>query len=192
VLFSSVIDELESTSADSEVIYFYCKNGDPQRSSFNTIARSLILQILQKDATCLDYLFETIIASGEHQPKSSDVLHQLLENLITCRNSVIIAVDGLDECDEPERSLIFSFIEAVSTYDSLGRNVKFFLTSRKENDICSALESARCLHIKQQHVEDDIQAYIKFQATRLSQKFDFDKAREDIIVKDISTRPKGM
>ncbi|KAE8440873.1 hypothetical protein EG329_006360 [Mollisiaceae sp. DMI_Dod_QoI] len=191
VLFSSVIDEIHKSYSTSETVYFYCKNSDPQRSTFNAIARSLISQILQKDTSCLGYLYDTIIASGEYRPGTSALLKQILEELVICRNSLFIAIDGLDECEKHERSKIFSVVSNVSKECSVKRNIKFLLTSRKENDIRLSLHSAFHLKIEPQYVESDIKAYVELQASRLSKKFDFDMEREREIVKAVLIRPKG-
>jgi hypothetical protein len=186
-----VIDEIHKLYPTSETVYFYCKNGDPQRSTFNAIARSLISQMLQNDTSCLGYLYDTIIASGEYRPSTSALLKQILEALAICRNSLFIAIDGLDECEEHERSKIFSVVSGVSKECKVEQNIKFFLTSRKENDIRLSLRSAFHLKIEPRYVESDIKAYVELQTSKLSKKFDFDMKKERDIIKAALTRPKG-
>lgn len=175
----------------SETVHFYCKAGELHLSTFNGIARSLISQILQNDTGCLEYIYDTIIASQECRRGSSALLKQILEALVICHNSIFIAIDGLDECEEHERSKILSFVSHVSKECGAEQNVKFFLTSRKEKDIKLSLNSDFSLNMEPEYVEVDIQAYVKLQTAKLSRKFDFDAAKEWEIAKEVLTRPKG-
>ncbi len=163
----------------------------PHQSTFNAIARSLISQLLQKNTGYLEYVYDAIIASKECRPSSSALLKQILEALVSCQSSLVIAIDGLDECEEYERSKILSFVSNVSKLCSPEQNFKFFLTSRREEDIRLSLHSALSLNIEPEYVECDIQAYVKLQTAKLSRKFEFDKAKEWEIAKEVLTRPKG-
>lgn len=118
-------------------MYFYCKASEPHQSTFNAVARSLISQLLQQDTGCLEYIYNTIIASKECRPGSSALFKQILETLVIHHSSLFIAIDGLDECEEYERSKILSVVSAVSKECSTKQNVKFFLTSRSKKTLPS-------------------------------------------------------
>lgn len=139
----------------------------------------------------MDYIYNTIIASQECRPESSALLKQILEALVIYRSPVFIAIDGLDECEEDERSKILSFVSDVSKNCGTKQNVKFFLTSRIEKDIRLLLKSAFSLKMEPEYVEGDIRAYVKLQTAKLSRKFDFDTRKESEIAKEVQTRPKG-
>lgn len=191
VLFSSIIDHVHKSYPKSETVHFYCKASEPHQSTFNAVARSLIWQILQKDTGCLDYIYDTIIASKECRPGSSELFKQILEALANFHSSLFIAIDGLDECEEKERSKILSVVSAISKECSTEQNVKFVLTSRSEEDIRRSLHSAFFLNIEPKYVESDIRAYVKLQTAKLRRKFDFDMAMEGEIAEEVLTRPKG-
>lgn len=139
----------------------------------------------------MDYLYDTIIASKESRPGSLALLKQILEELVICRSSLFIAIDGLDECEQHERSEILSVVSNVSKKCDTEENVKFFLSSRREEDIKLSLQAAFFLSIEPKYVESDIRAYVKLQAAKLSKKFDFDAAKEREIVREVMTRPEG-
>lgn len=147
--------------------------------------------MLQKDTGYLEYIYNTIIASQEYRPDSSALLKQILEAVVIYRNSLFVAIDGLDECEEHERSKILSFVSDVSQECDTEQNVKFFLTSRTEKDIKLSLNTAFSLNMEPDYIEDDIRAYVKLQTAKLSRKFDFDMAKESEIAKEVQTRPKG-
>ena len=186
-----MIDQINKSYPTSEIVYFYCKTDDPNKCTFRAVAQSLISQILHKDTSCLDYLYDTIIASKESRPGSSALLKQILEELVICRSSLFIAIDGLDECEQHERFEILSVVSNVSKECNTEENVKFFLSSRREEDIKLSLQAAFFLSIEPKYVESDIRAYVKLQAAKLSKKFDFDAAKEREIVREVMTRPEG-
>ena len=191
VLFSSIVDEINEVLSESQVVFFYCKSTDPSRKTFDGIARSLIAQILQLNPNCLGYLYDKVIGSGERHPSTTETYREILKTIAVNHNLLFVGVDGLDECEEPERRLILSVIETLLKVSDEGRNVKFFLTSRKEKDIERSLRSAIHLDIKPHHLEKDIRAYVEARSLKLSEKFEFSSEKEKCITAGISSRPKG-
>ena len=139
----------------------------------------------------MEYIYDTIIASKECRPGSSKLFKQILEELASCHSSLFIAIDGLDECGEDERSKILSVVSAVTEKCSTEKNVKFFLTSRSEKDIRHSLHSAYSLNIEPNYVKSDIRAYVKLQTAKLGRKFEFNEATEWEIAKEVLKRPQG-
>ena len=185
-----MIDEISATLPDTQVIYFYCKNDDPLRSHFTDIAKNLILQILELNPNCLDFIYEFMLAGVEHRAKDASRLLQILDQILTNHGSLVIGIDGLDECSEEDRKLISNVIAIPSrTKDAQG--VRIFVTSRQEKDLEIFLESALKFNIKPQHLEKDIISYTTFKMAQLKQTFDFSQEREQLIRKEICTRPKG-
>lgn len=191
MIFSSVIDEINATLPDAQVVYFYCKNNDPLRSHFTDIARSLISQILQLNPNCLDFIYESMLAGSERRAKDASKFFQILDQILTNHDSLYIGIDGLDECSEEERKLLSNLIAAGSRANDDQGNVRIIVTSRRENDLERSLKSAAKFNIKPQNLENDITAYITFKMTQLSQRFKFTQEREQLITKEICTRPKG-
>jgi hypothetical protein len=122
VIFSSVIDEINATLPDAQVVYFYCKNNDPCRSHFTDIAKSLISQILQLNPNCLDFIYESMLAGSERRTKDASKLLQILDQILTNHDSLYIGIDGLDECSEEERKLLSDLITiGLRANDDQGR-----------------------------------------------------------------------
>lgn len=192
MIFSSIIDEIKSKFPDSQVVYFYCKNHSPFRSSFIDVARSLISQILHLNPDCLDFIHESILKSGELRPKNSAFFLRILEEILTSHDSLYIGIDGLDECPEMERKLFSDLITVVSRAQNAHGNIKMLVTSRSEKDLEKSLRGISRLDIKPWNVESDIIAYITMKVSQLSQKFDFTKLKEQSIAAEICTRPKGQ
>jgi hypothetical protein len=190
VIFSSVIDEISATLPHAQVVYFYCKNNEPLRSHFTDIAKSLISQILQINPNCLDFIYKSMLAGGERRAKDPSKLLQILGQILTYHDSLYIGIDGLDECPEEERKLFSNLIAIGSKANDEG-NVRIIVTSRQEKDLEKSLKAATKFNIKSHDLENDITTYIRFKMAQLCQRFKFTQEKEQIISKEICTRPMG-
>ncbi|KAI9819644.1 MAG: hypothetical protein M1827_007094 [Pycnora praestabilis] len=192
VLFSSMVDGVKALLPQSQVVFFYCKYNDPCRNTFSAFARSVILQIMKTNPDCLEYLYENAISSGEGYASTMTLCSNLVETVAAQCTSLVIGIDGLDECDKPERQLILSLIEALFKNSATPHAIKALITSRKEKDMERALYSAIRLDMQSHHLKKDIDTYITTRASTLGKKFDLSQGQEADIKTAISHRPKGM
>jgi hypothetical protein len=132
-----------------------------------------------------------MVTSGERHPSTAKLLSQMLEDILTNHNPIMICVDGLDECEEQERRKFLAVVDAVIRTSSPYPIARFFLTSRKEKDLESSLRSAIRLTIKPSHVEKDIISYIQTQTSKLSEKFGLTIEEGQRVATTVATRPKG-
>ena len=186
-----MVDKIKAVFSDAQVVYFYCKCSDHRRRTFEAVARTLIVQILDLNSECLDYLYEKMIISSERHPNSPQLLQEILEELCANHDLLFVCIDGLDECDENERSLVMSLIGRITKVSKADQSVRFFVTGRRENDMEKSLSSAIRLKIKTHHVEKDILFYIKTQTAKLRERFAFPLWREEEFQEKLSSRPQG-
>ncbi len=190
-LFNSIVDEVGEKAPTSHVVYFYCKESDPSRRSFNEIARSLIGQLLALNPVCLDYLYERTLKSGERIPTSTHLCKDIVKSLVANHEQLLIGIDGLDECEESERRHVLDLIHDILNSSSTKRNVRIFLTSRKEKDIGESFGSAIRLEIKPHHLERDIKHYLQVRVSELSKKFSLSMDEKERISEDVAKRSHG-
>ena len=190
-LFNSIVDEIGEKAPTSDVVYFYCKESDPSRRSFNEIARSLIGQLLALNPVYLDYLYEKTLKSGERIPTSTHLCKDIVKSLTANRENLFVGIDGLDECEESERRHVLDLIHGILNSSSTKRNVRIFLTSRKEKDIGESIGSAIRLEIKPHHLEQDIKYYVQERVSELSKKFSISTHEKEHISKDVAKRSNG-
>ena len=190
-LFNSMVDELGKRAPASDVVYFYCKESDPFRRSFNEIARSLIGQLLALNPACLGYLYERTLKSGERIPTSKYLCKDILKSLTANHENLFIGIDGLDECDESERRHVVDLIHCILNNSSTKRNLRVFLTSRKEKDIGESFGSAIRLDLKPHHLERDIKHYVQIRISELSKKFSLSMIEKEHISEDVAKRSNG-
>lgn len=192
-LFSSIVDNIQEKLPNAQVVYFYCKYNEPRKTNLNDILRTLIAQILILNRTCSQYLYENMIGSVErHQSSTNDLCFNMLEKLAVHHEQLFIGIDGLDECGKQERQMILQMIHNILQRSHNSRNVRVFLTSRKEKDIAESLSSAHRLELRHYHLEKDIRGYVQVRVQHLSKKFSIPIERQSRIVADITKRSHGM
>ena len=134
-----------------------------------------------------------MIGSIDRRSDSTNALcTEMLENLALHHEQLFIGIDGLDECQEPERRQILVTINNVLKASKTVRNVRIFLTSRKEKDIDTSLRSASRLEIRPYHLEKDIRDYVRVRVRDLSEKFLIPVEQQKTITADIAQRPHGL
>lgn len=191
VLFSSIVDQIKDTIPDSQVIFFYCKNRDPLKNTFDGVARSLITQLLRLNPVSLGYLHETAVNSGERHPSTFKTYGSILEHMTSTHDSLFIGIDGLDECEKEDRCLILSLLAHVLKVSSPQAKIKIFLTSQRMNDLENSLKSAIRFEIKNHHVKQDIEYFVHKRALQLCDKFSLSLGKKNSITARISNRSEG-
>ena len=116
----------------------------------------------------------------------------MLEKVALHHEQLFIGIDGLDECQEPERRQTFSMIHNLLKASKLKRSIRIFLTSRKEKDIVISLRSASRLDMRPYHLEKDIRDYVRLRVLDLSEKFSLAPERQRTITADIARRSHGL
>lgn len=178
----------------SQVIFFYCKNRDPSKRTFDAIARSLIAQLLQLNEVALDYLHQVAFDSGERHPSTFETYRDILEHITSAHDHddlLFIGVDGLDECEKDDRRLILSLLDHVLKVSSSNAKIKVFLTSQRMNDLEHSLKPALRFDIKHHHVKQDIQNYVHRRAQKLCDDVGFGPEKHNSITAEICNRSEG-
>lgn len=143
-------------------VYFYFDFNDSQKQDPELMFRSLLRQLLQCLAVThkdVDALFLSC-KNGEKQPS----LHELLDvmpKVMRQFTHVYIVLDALDECTQ--RSELMSMLESVIGWKL--DMVHLLLTSRKERDIETSLESHiekdNIVSLQRDIVNEDISRYVR-------------------------------
>lgn len=100
ILASLLIDECTKI-ANTQTIYFYCRNGDPRMNDFISMCRSLMDQLSNLDGSVVDILSDMVVKS-DMCFKTRKHMEKVLQLCLDAAGTVYIVLDGLDECTEPE------------------------------------------------------------------------------------------
>jgi hypothetical protein len=165
ILSSTVIDHLLQhchNNARMVTAYFYFDFNDAQKQDPELMLRSLLYQLVQRSVTIpkgVDALFSAC-DNGQRRPS----LHALLEvtpQVMQQFTHAYIVLDALDECTQ--RQELMDVLQTVAGWQL--DNVHLLMTSRKERDIESSLESyveeEDTVCLQRDVVDKDIQRYVQ-------------------------------
>ena len=165
ILSSTVVENLlQYCHDDTNMVtaYFYFDFNDAQKQDPELMLRSLLCQLVQRSVVIpkgVDALFSSC-ENGRRKP-SSHALLQAIKEAAQEFMHVYVVLDALDEC--AQRSELMDMLETVAGWQL--DNLHLLMTSRKERDIESSLESyvaeegAVCL--QRDVVDKDIQRYVQ-------------------------------
>lgn len=173
------------------MLFFYCKNRDPHKKTFDGIARSLIAQLLHLNPVSLDFLYNFAVDSGERHPTTFKTYERILEHITSTHDLLFIGIDGLDECEKDDRRLILSLLDHVLKVSSPQAKIKIFLASQKMNDLENMLKLALRFDIKHYHIQHDIENYVHRRASQLCDNFDLSPEMQSSIAAKTSNRSEG-
>ncbi|RWA09085.1 hypothetical protein EKO27_g6023 [Xylaria grammica] len=122
---ASVIDHILSTlGSDCVISFFFVESGNQRSLSADTIIRSVLRQRLNPTN-----IPQEVMQGLERLDPSSGVddLVKLLHIMMPPTRVSYIVIDGLDECEKPDRDKLLT---ALSSLVLRGENIRLFLSSR--------------------------------------------------------------
>jgi len=154
-----------ASSSGTRPNYFYCERNPQQkprsdpRSILGCIARQMAC-LKEKDELlpAVISLYDEVIENGSAAFVDCDQLTELLVKLAGSRLVTYVVVDGLDECDKPERKILISSFRRIIAKAST--TVKVFIASRTEVDIKAQLAQAVDVQIVASKTKADIELFI--------------------------------
>lgn len=173
--------------------FFYCKHGDPEKSNYNSILKSILSQLICQCRDLIPFCHDKYLASGELTLTSASLATQLLDLFCQKLRKQYIIIDGLDECDIRERKLVLSFFTSmVERYDAkeLGK-IRVLFVSQDENDIRNVLSSAAVIALEPSDSESDFGLFVRTSTMKIQQKHGLDKPQVECIVDSTCDRARG-
>lgn len=166
VLSSTIIEDLQKNAACLP-LYFYFDFNDTSKQSLENAVRSLVTQLYGKRKDVqrqVDSLYSSC-ENGRRQP-SIDSLCKAFQDMIQQAGEVWVILDALDECPkrkEHSTEGLLHWIESIQSSQEM--NVHLLVTSRREEDIKSAIETwsrtENIIAIQSDLVKEDIRAYVR-------------------------------
>ncbi|KAI0538686.1 hypothetical protein GGR58DRAFT_512830 [Xylaria digitata] len=155
---ASVIDHiLCERGSDCIVSFFFVESRNPESLSADTIIRSILRQRL--DPTQIP---QEVVEGLELLDDSSglDEFVKLLRIIMPPPKASYIVIDGLDECERPDRDRL---LKALSSLVVVGKNIRLFLSSRTGlwGEIQGRLTAFDSLSMDCPLAHDDIRTFIE-------------------------------
>ncbi|KAH7336622.1 hypothetical protein BKA65DRAFT_37368 [Rhexocercosporidium sp. MPI-PUGE-AT-0058] len=192
ILASVIVQECQR-SPETSVIYFYCDYQDEERKTFISIARALLVQLLNQIGDLLPYLYEKCIGSGQVSLLSTALCQELLGTALkTVTKKTYIIIDGLDECPLKERRSLLSFITSCIDKEGPSGSLRGLLVSQDENDIRKLLRTASTFKLTTTHNQPDIESYAQHWLIKIQAKFELSPETISYIKAAVCEGSEGM
>ena len=158
------------------------------------MARTFLLQLLRQNEDLLPYIYENQVKSFEVTLSGGTILEDLLCAGLKNSGATQIIIDGLDECEKPERTKILTWLK--STIDGMTLSdgtspLKAMVVSTYELDIKKNLSKFSKKKIEPKDTQVDLIHYMDLRIPELQQKFELTDAAAADIVRTILQRAKG-
>lgn len=192
ILASFIIETIQKIP-NIQVTFFYCKHTDPLRSTFLSIAKSMLIQLLCKNKSLLSYLYEKSSTSGESCLETVALAKDLLKTALKSMDNVFIIIDGLDECEREHKCAIISWFKAIidTSAEPDSGGIRALLISQDDGEIRRLLPSVPELRIKSEDNLEDIRSYTAYKAIGLQKKFDLPTTTIGEISSIVCARAEG-
>jgi len=112
-MLASAVIEAASKQHDSKVAFVYCKDGNPNRDNFLSIARNLLYQLSHNDDRLAEYIDAIMSKEGQMKLQRTELAKELLRVVVRSYNSVFIVIDGFDECLKQDKKTIFQWVQSI-------------------------------------------------------------------------------
>lgn len=154
VLCAQLVNFLKGTKL---VASHFCSYLYQSSTTYEQIMKSLILQIVRKDADLVSYIYTLYILEKKSATRST--LEQLLQKLLGSMSSelnqapyVWIVIDGIDECDTEKQRLLVRLINQLTSKSAVpGRTMcKILIASRGPSDSLARLKRKQVISLMEE------------------------------------------
>jgi hypothetical protein len=134
-----------STINFTNLAYFFCNNRNDRRNTASTIFGGLVYQLLRREPKQFvrDHFPNDFVLQKKTLCSSSSFLSDILKKIFqhSLSGPVCLLIDALDECDPLSRRFVLDFVRDIHSenFRISSRQVKLYITSRKETDIKGSL-----------------------------------------------------
>jgi hypothetical protein len=187
------VEEARKLKPASTVLFFYFKHEDSDRNNFVSMARTLLMQILEQNPHALDYFYSKCCSSGGALLTSRTLIEELLGLALKNCDFAYIVLDGLDECcSRKERGEIVTWFREL--IDNLAPDVRDRLRCLFISQNDSARKDYRDLasiKLGADNNEEDIEEFSKVQSKRLVEKLGISDRKASEIATSVSASAEG-
>jgi hypothetical protein len=194
VLASKLIEHCKQIKM-ATTAFFYCKEGDDQRSDCLGIYRGLLAQLVTQQRAFVPYLLEKRSSSGTAVLSSQGLAEQFLDTILALDTKFYIIVDGLDECEPAQIQLFVEYVSnlvAKCDKDEPGK-LRFMFVSQNIEDVKDALSKhvTTILELTHLHNKGDIETYVGHWVGKLKRDHNLQIQQVEELMLNICGRARG-
>ena len=192
VLSSFLIDYFKSPEASSskDILYFYCKNTDSDKSTPMAIIRSLLYQLYRmldqigRSSSLTEDIESKMNNSGQQRALEFNSVWQIFSTHVLDLTQPTVILDALDECQDPS-----SLVQKLKSFCDSSK-ISVIATSRKEGDVYKKADGSLSFKIAPEDIDADVASFIEAKVTK-NPKLSRSSVR-DLIVRRLRCSHGGM
>ncbi|RTE80926.1 hypothetical protein BHE90_004564 [Fusarium euwallaceae] len=191
-------------ASDMFIVHHFCTYLYSSSTEYDQILKSLLLQLVRKDADLIAHVYETFVL--EKKSPTTAILETLFQTLLS--NMSIqpgqeeyawVLIDGLDECEPEKQTRLIRLINQVTSRPSLPGNTvcKVFISSRAPSNALQSLRRKQIVSLidERASLHEAIKQYVGERLRPLSTKLrqlDIGETEIDDIREVIVGKADGM
>lgn len=187
-------DSFEESNCDTLVVYFYFKHDQTDKKTHNGFLRAIMEQIICRDPTLSDHLFDDLASFNGSNLRSTRDLESLITTTIEYFRKCFIVIDGLDEASpgEADRLLkwLLPFADGSAVDDKT--SMRLFISGQRDGVLDYELSGHPTIALDTVSEHDvDIMNYSAQMGARIRSKFSISSEMEHEIVSQVTLQASG-
>jgi hypothetical protein len=171
VLASLIIETLLKED-NIPVLFFYCKHRQQEKSTFASILRGLLAQIIPKDATLVSWFAERCSSLDRQKLGLPEILEELARFAFNSQRISLVVLDGLDECNTEEIKKTISWFVSCQGANHTGTGqIRLMCIGQRIDILQTMLASATSISLDNSCHRDDIAKYVAGKTRNILEKF---------------------
>lgn len=197
---SSIVERLleehcfEETNCDTLVAYFYFKHDQTEKKTHNSFLRAVMEQIICRDPTLSDHLFDDLASISGVNLRSTRDLESLISTSIEYFRTCFIIIDGLDEAapGEADRLLKWLLPSANGKAPENKTSIRLLFSGQRDGILDYELSGQPTITLDTASEHDaDIVNYSAQIGARIRSKFSISSEMEHEIVSQVTSQASG-
>jgi len=175
--------------------YFYCKDGDPQKTTCIAVLKGLLSQLLLHAPDLVPHFHEKYLSSGDQTLSTPKLASSLLELLFETIPQIFVVIDGLDECEMPERKQVLQLLTGLVHRCDVKNpgKVRIMFVSQDFSDIAKGFpEGTKVVTLKTRDNERDIRSYVQYWTREIQTKYDLNFEQAEFVESTTCARADGI
>jgi hypothetical protein len=132
------------------------------------------------------------MGSGQVTLVSEQLFSECLETCLATMQKTYVIIDGIDECDAPERNEMISFFASLVEKADAPGGLRALFISQDESDIRRLLRNATALKLTGAHNKDDIESYATEWTKKIQTRFALSDATAEYVKTAVCDGAEGM
>lgn len=197
MLLCGIVDKLKNSSVKSQLLsFFFCQATDSRINNAIAVLRGLIRQFVNQQPWLILHFQKKYDDRGKELFEDinswvavSQILTDILEDCDSKNISLILIIDGLDECQTNLRELLDMIMQKWSSYS----HVKWIISSRNWPSIHERLDSAGqlSLELNAKSVSTAVELYIQHKVHQLEKLKRYDLGTRDGVQQQLVKNADG-